>query len=63
MEPRKTTAHITVRLNPKLKADVGKAAADDHRSISSLVKVLLSDHCKRRGPSAEDRPLPKGVRK
>jgi hypothetical protein len=49
------TAHFSLRLDPKLKAAAEKAAAEDHRSLSSLAKVLLARHCQEREGDAEAR--------
>ena len=62
MAPRKT-AQLNLRIDSKLKEDAQKAADADHRPLGSLVSHLLANHCKGRGPSADDRPLPKGNRK
>jgi hypothetical protein len=38
-----------VRIQPSIKAAAEKAAADDRRSLSSLIEKLLVDHLKKRG--------------
>ena len=38
-----------MRIDPALKAAADKAAADDHRSLTSLVEKLLSDYLKKKG--------------
>ena len=43
-EKRLKTAQVNLRLEPKLKAAAEKAAAKDHRSLTSLVEKLLTDH-------------------
>jgi hypothetical protein len=43
-EKRLKTAQVSLRLEPKLKAAAEKAAAKDHRSLTSLIEKLLSDH-------------------
>jgi hypothetical protein len=43
-EKRLKTAQVNLRLDPKLKAAAEKAAAKDHRSLTSLVEKLLGDH-------------------
>jgi predicted HicB family RNase H-like nuclease len=53
--PRKTTS-LNVRISPTLKARAGKAAAEDHRPLSSLVSHLLDKHCRELG---EAQPAPK----
>jgi hypothetical protein len=48
-EKRLKTAQVNLRIDPQLKAAADKAAADDHRSLTSLIEKLLSDYLKRRG--------------
>jgi hypothetical protein len=43
-EKRLKTAQVNLRLEPKLKAAAEKAAAKDHRSLTSLIEKLLTDH-------------------
>ena len=43
-EKRLKTAQVNLRLEPKLKAAAERAAAKDHRSLTSLVEKLLADH-------------------
>jgi hypothetical protein len=43
-EKRIKTAQVNLRLKPKLKAAAEKAAAKDHRSLTSLIEKLLTDH-------------------
>jgi hypothetical protein len=40
-------------MDPKLKQVAEKAAAEDQRALSSLIAVLLAQHCKERGLLAE----------
>jgi hypothetical protein len=47
-------AQVNLRLQPSLKAAAEAAAADDHRSLTSLIEKLLSDYLKKHGY------LPKG---
>jgi hypothetical protein len=54
-EKRVKTAQVNLRLEPKLKAAAEKAAAKDHRSLTSLVEKLLTDHLKK--SKAPPRPL------
>jgi len=54
------TAHFSTRLDPKLKAEASRAAAEDRRSLSSLTEVLLAKHCKEREGDAEVRQSSKG---
>jgi hypothetical protein len=58
-----TMTHFTLRMDPTLRQRAEKAAAADHRPLSSLVKKLLSDHCEGREPAAEDRLPKRGGRK
>ena len=48
-EKRLKTAQVNLRIDPKLKALADKAAADDQRSLTSLVEKLLTDHLRERG--------------
>jgi hypothetical protein len=43
------SAQLLVRIQPSIKAAAEKAAADDRRSLSSLIEKLLVDHLKKRG--------------
>lgn len=43
------TLPISFRLPPVTKAALEKAAAEDHRSVSSLVEKLLTDFLKKNG--------------
>jgi hypothetical protein len=43
------TAQVNLRLQPSLKEVAEKAAAADHRSLTSLIEKLLTDYCKKRG--------------
>lgn len=43
------STQILVRVQPTLKAAAESAAADDHRSLSSLIEKLLSDYLKKKG--------------
>ena len=43
------TAQVNLRLQPSLKEAAEKAAADDRRSLTSLVEKLLVDHLRERG--------------
>ena len=47
-EKRLKTAQVNLRIDPKLKAAAEKAAAEDNRSLTSLVEKLLMDHLKKR---------------
>jgi hypothetical protein len=43
------TLPVSFRLPPEIKAAAEKAAADDHRSFSSLVEKVLADYLKKQG--------------
>src|SRR5262245_46879996 len=43
------TAQVNLRIAPSLKAAAEKAAAADHRSLTSLVEKLLADYCREHG--------------
>jgi hypothetical protein len=46
-EKRLKTAQVNLRIDPKLKAAAEKAAADDNRSLTSLLEKLLMDYLKK----------------
>lgn len=48
-EQRKKTATLNLRIAPELKEAAEKAAADDQRSLTSLVEKLLADHLRDKG--------------
>ena len=43
------TANIGIRVEPDLKEAADRAAADDHRSVASLVEKLLIEYLEREG--------------
>ena len=43
------SATLNIRIDPTLKAAVDKFAADDHRSITSLIEKLLTDYLRANG--------------
>lgn len=43
--PKKKTAVITLRVDPKVKAAAESAAERDHRSLTSFIEVLILEHC------------------
>lgn len=49
MQKRIKTAQVNLRLAPGLKEAAEKAAAADHRSLTSLIEKLLSDYLRERG--------------
>ena len=48
-EKRLKTAQVNLRIMPALKAAAEKAAADDQRSLTSLVEKLLTDYLRKHG--------------
>ena len=56
IEKRIKTAQVKLRLAPELKAAAERAAADDHRSLTSLIEKLLSDHLKAKGYLDDEPP-------
>ena len=44
--PKIKTATMTLRVDPEIKMAAEKAAAQDRRSLTSLVEVLLVNHCR-----------------
>jgi hypothetical protein len=42
------TAYLSLRIGPTLKRAAEKAASEDRRALSSLIEVLLANHCKER---------------
>ena len=58
MAQRKTT-QFTMRMDPEVKEAAERGAADDRRSLSSLIEILLIQYCKARGLLTEDGRLPK----
>jgi hypothetical protein len=42
-------AQVSLRIQPSLKAAAEKGAADDRRSLTSLVEKLLAEHLKAKG--------------
>jgi predicted HicB family RNase H-like nuclease len=49
MEQRRKTATLNLRIDPRLKEAADEAAADERRSLTSLVEKLLADYLKRNG--------------
>lgn len=47
--PKVKTATLTVRLDPKIKAAAEAAAEREHRSLTSLLEVLILNHCRKLG--------------
>lgn len=51
--PKVKTATLTVRIDPRIKAAAEAAAEHDHRSLTSLLEVLIVNHCRALGLSPE----------
>ena len=49
MQQRLKTAQVNLRIHPALKSAAEKAAADDQRSLTSLVEKLLTDYLRKKG--------------
>jgi hypothetical protein len=49
MAEENKTAQVNLRLRPSLKAEAEKAAAEDNRSLTSLIEKLLTDYLRKRG--------------
>ncbi|MBI2749885.1 MAG: hypothetical protein HYX43_11250 [Burkholderiales bacterium] len=47
--PKVKTATMTFRVDPKIKAAAEAAAEREHRSITSLIEVLILNHCRSLG--------------
>jgi hypothetical protein len=56
---QRRSAQFNMRMDPELKEAAEKAAADDRRSLSSLVEKLLTDYCRERGFLDGEGRLPK----
>jgi hypothetical protein len=46
---RQKTLQFNMRMRPELKEAAERAAADDQRSIASLIEKLLTDYCREQG--------------
>lgn len=49
MSGGKRIAQVGLRLPPEVKAAAERAAADDHRTLTSLIEKLLADYLRQRG--------------
>lgn len=49
MQDEKKTAAFQVRMRPSVKSAGEKAAADESRSLASLMEYLLIEHLKAKG--------------
>jgi hypothetical protein len=47
--PRRKTATLNLRIEPEIKAALEKAAADDRRSVTALVEMLVIPHLRAKG--------------
>ncbi len=45
--PRRKTATVSFRFEPNVKAAAEQAAAQERRSLTGLMEVLILEHCKR----------------
>ena len=52
------TVQLNMRVTPWIKTAAEKAAADDHRSLTSLVEKLLADYCRAHGFTRDDEAKP-----
>lgn len=43
------SAQVLIRLQPSLKAMAEKAAAEDQRSLSSMIEKLVTEHLRKNG--------------
>lgn len=48
-QPRIKSATLNLRIDPALKAAVEKCAAQDRRSVTSLIEKLLAEHLTAKG--------------
>ncbi len=48
-QKRLKTAQVNLRINPDLKLAAERAAASDHRSLTTLIEKLLTDHLRAQG--------------
>jgi len=51
--PKIKTATLTVRLESKVKVAAEAAADHERRSLTSLLEVLILDHCRKLGVKVE----------
>ena len=58
-----TTAAIGVRVDPKIKEAAERAAADDHRSVASLLEKLLTEYLTEKGYLDPPRAVDKDARR
>jgi hypothetical protein len=48
IQKRIKTAQVNLRIEPSLKAAAEKAAAEDQRSLTSLIEKLLTEYLRKR---------------
>jgi hypothetical protein len=53
---RKRPIQVNLRMSVELKEAAEQAAADDHRSLTSLVEKVLTDYCRAKGYLPQDGP-------
>lgn len=58
--PKRKTALMNLRVDPKVKAVAELAAERDNRSLTSFVEVLILTHCKQLGIKANSKARPQG---
>ena len=49
------SATLSVRVEPKIKMALKKAAENEHRSIANMIEVLVRDYCRRNAISMDDK--------
>ena len=54
--PKVKTATMTLRVDPRIKAAAEAAAIREHRSITSLIEVLILNHCEAVGLTTAQMP-------
>lgn len=55
---QRETAQINLRIDPDLKEAAERAALADRRSLSALIKKLLTDYCREHGFGIGQRKKP-----
>lgn len=48
MEPEKTVG-LSFRITPRMKRLLEAAAANEHRSLTNTLEILVEDYCRRHG--------------
>lgn len=71
--PRQKSALVGLRIDPAVKEAAQRAAADDSRTLTSLIEKLVIDYCRERGylppaepplkPRSAEKRAPRGPRK